>query len=565
MTTNTWINPEVLIGLLLACSAAAAMEPVPPDSDSATASHRLELGRRMYMEGVLPSGKMMTATVSGDIQVTGDQVRCGACHRRSGLGSSEGQEVIPAVAGDLLYAPLRLPTSKPPLAPEIRPAYTDASLQRAIRSGIGAGGKILSPFMPRYALSDEELDLLNGYLKTLSTDPAPGVSKKDIHFATIVAESADPGDRKALTDVLEVYFKQKNAGTRHESHRAENAPWHKKWVFGPYRKWVLHVWELKGPRESWRRQLEDRYRQHPVFAVLSGVAPGSWRPIHEFCNEFQLPCLFPTTDLPVIDEHDFYSMYFSKGMALEGETIARHLADDELLTHPVVQVFRAGDPRGETAAAALRRSLETRGVPVTHFSLTGDAEADPRVWQSLRVEAREAVMVLWLGESDLQTFWGHLETGAGPERIYLSTTVYDSDPKGVPAPARDRVYFAHPYELPAALPRRLARSTGWLRFKKIYAPAAEQVQANAYFALKMAGEGVGHIRGFFSREYFLERIEHMVDNATYTSVYPRISLAPDQRFVSKGCYIARLPKDGDGSLVAVTGWLIPGSNMRRDR
>jgi len=76
--------------------------------------------------------------------------------------------------------------------------------------------------------------------------------------------------------------------------------------------------------------------------------------------------------------------------------------------------------------------------------------------------------------------------------------------------------------------------------------------------LKMAGEGVGHIRGFFSREYFLERIEHMVDNAFYTSVYPRISLAPNQRFVSKGCYIARLSEDG--SLVAVTDWLIPGSN-----
>jgi hypothetical protein len=50
----------------------------------------------------------------------------------------------------------------------------------------------------------------------------------------------------------------------------------------------------------------------------------------------------------------------------------------------------------------------------------------------------------------------------------------------------------------------------------------------------------------------------MVDNATYTSVYPRISLAPDQRFVSKGAYIARFSEDG--GLVAATDWLIPGSN-----
>ncbi len=85
------------------------------------------------------------------------------------------------------------------------------------------------------------------------------------------------------------------------------------------------------------------------------------------------------------------------------------------------------------------------------------------------------------------------------------------------------------------------------------------MQAHAYFSLKIAGEALGHIRGFFSREYFLERIEHMVDNASYTSVYPRISLAPNQRFVSKGCYIAQLPEQGNGQLVAVTDWLIPGS------
>ena len=84
------------------------------------------------------------------------------------------------------------------------------------------------------------------------------------------------------------------------------------------------------------------------------------------------------------------------------------------------------------------------------------------------------------------------------------------------------------------------------------------MQANAYFALKMAGGALKGIQGYFDREFLLEGIEHMVDNANYTSVYPRMSLAPEQRFVSKGCYIARLSEDG--SLVAVTDWLIPGSN-----
>ncbi|MEN8761964.1 MAG: hypothetical protein ABF290_05970 [Thiogranum sp.] len=58
---------------------------------------------------------------------------------------------------ELLYKSLRLPTSRPPLPPELRPAYTDVSLKRAIRDGIGADGSAFSPFMPRYALNDDDL------------------------------------------------------------------------------------------------------------------------------------------------------------------------------------------------------------------------------------------------------------------------------------------------------------------------------------------------------------------------------------------------------------------------
>ena len=139
----------VMLGSLLVCAGARAAESTLSGAESDVTSSKLELGRRMYMEGVLPSGKMMTAIISDDIEVTGEQVMCGACHRRSGLGSSEGQEVIPAVTGDLLYKPLRLPTSRPPIPPELRPAYTDASLKRAIRDGVGADTSALSPFMPR--------------------------------------------------------------------------------------------------------------------------------------------------------------------------------------------------------------------------------------------------------------------------------------------------------------------------------------------------------------------------------------------------------------------------------
>jgi hypothetical protein len=548
------------IGCAFSHPAPAIAQDQPPAAEAAPDPQSVALGEKMYMDGVLPSGELMTATVHGDITLTGEQVVCGACHRRSGMGSSEGQDIVPSTTGDILYQPLSLPTSRPPLPPARRPAYTDETLKRALRDGIGADGEPFSPLMPRYPLTDAELEHLVAFLKTLTTDPDPGVTEKQIHFATVIADTVEAEQRKALVDVLNTFVEQKNVETRNESQRAEHAPWHKEWVFGPYRKWVLHIWELQGPRESWPQQLETRYQEQPVFALLSGLVPGSWQPVHDFCEGFEIPCLFPITDLPVIDEQDFYNVYFSKGMTVEGEAIAQNLVDDGLLDTRVIQVYRDGDDRATVAAAALEAAWEARDGQVEDFALTGlDDESVNDFWSSLTDKGRGAVMILWLNEADTQAFWQRPGADdAAPARIYLSTTLYGDDPGDVPAGAREQLRFVHPYEIPGKLNRLLMRSTGWLRSRRIYAPEEKQVQANAYFALKMAGGALKGIQGYFDREFLLEGIEHMVDNANYTSVYPRLSLAPEQRFVSKGCYIARLSEDG--SLVAVTDWLIPGSN-----
>jgi hypothetical protein len=101
--------------------------PIPAPTSEAAASQE-DAGRRMYMEGVLPTGERMTGIVQGDIPLAGEQVICGRCHRRSGIGAPEGQNVAPPVVADILYNSVRLPTSKPPLAPELRPAYTNDAL-----------------------------------------------------------------------------------------------------------------------------------------------------------------------------------------------------------------------------------------------------------------------------------------------------------------------------------------------------------------------------------------------------------------------------------------------------
>jgi hypothetical protein len=52
-------------------------------------------------------------------------------------------------------------------------------------------------------------------------------------------------------------------------------------------------------------------------------------------------------------------------------------------------------------------------------------------------------------------------------------------------------------------------------------------------------------------------LEHALDNATFSSVYPRVSLGPGQRFASKGAYILGLSGEDDLEWRPISDWIIP--------
>ena len=519
-------------------------------------------GTRIYREGMLPSGEPLCGMVQNGVVLSGNAAACASCHRRSGLGGGEGQSTVRPIAGRLLFEPPQVSLVQRSIFPDgaaaSRPAYTRAALARALREGIDPSGRTLDALMPRFDLGDDDVTQLADYLEQLAPRAVPGVTGSEIHFATVVAAGVPAAQERAMLDVLQAFFSVKNSGTRREQQRMEvgrSLPGSEQMYRG-YRNWKLHVWKLDGPPGSWRAQLEAYYRQQPVFALLSGIGAHTWQPVHEFCEQNEIPCLFPNADIPVADESGYATLYFSRGLALEAEVLAKHLADTGQGGGAIVQVFR-DDERGRAPAEALRAAMRQRGFDVADRPLSGNQPVPTSFWTRLLNVDRPKMLILWLSDADIAGFPAQGEAPPWLDGLYLSASLTEAPGRFRQSGGwREKIRVAYPFELPERRAQRLSKMKVWLRARNV--PLLdERIQDNTYFAATIAGDALAHMDENFSRDYFIERVERMTEQSLFPAIYPRLSLGPGQRFASKGGYIARFAgADGD-RFVAESDWLVP--------
>lgn len=540
---------------LLVVLAMAWLTPVDVLAADAAAlgerEGRWALGQRIYREGVGANGEPLVAQGAAGMRLSGKDAACAACHRRSGYGSSEGRFVVRPVTGPALTQTLNLPVHSPRIKARLgtspRPPYDEVLLARAIRGGLDTAGKPLDPVMPRYALSDDEMRALSSYLFSLSAQPSPGVDEQDIHFATVIQPGVAPERRRAMLEVMNAFVRDKDANVRQDEARREAGNMR---MYRAYRKWVLHVWELSGPSDTWRGQLEVLYRQQPVFALIGGLGD-EWRPIHEFSEDLELPCIFPQSELPVVAGPSHYTVYFSRGVVLEAEVLAKYLSEQGG-GGKVAQVWRRGDAVGEAAAAAMRAAWSARGGAAPALGeIVLDAAPDAGLWSRVR-ESGATAITLWLGAADLASV--PAPPGASSPTIYLSSSRLPG--RAPPVLATAEVRLVYPSEAGPRREARLLRNKLWLHNKGI-ALTDETVQINTQFAMTVVSDVLGHMMDGFSRDFFVERIEHVVGQTPTASVYQSVSLGPGQRFAAKGASVVQVVDARKGQVKAVSGWIVP--------
>lgn len=541
------VRRVLMVWLVLANTLAfAALPGSRPPAERA--------GEALYRTGKLPDGTPVTAERDPGMAVAGATAACVNCHKRSGLGTREGQVRVPPIAGMYLFHPragtvdnLDLPFVEG-MKPD-RDPYTDATLARAIREGIGGDGMPLNYLMPRYTLADAPMASLIGYLRQLSPTPMPGVDGTTLHFATIITPEADPLVQKGVLDVLNRFFEDKNHYTRSQGPRMQSSH---RMMFKANRHWQLHVWQLSGPPSGWQAQLRARLAAQPVLAVIGSTGGSHWEPVHRFCEAAELPCLFPIVDLPVDDDAAFDNLYFSRGVLLEADLMARDLRarQGEAAPRRVVQIYRVADA-GEGAAARLSRSL-AGGVPSIDRALPAKATARDLATAVAKAEPGDA-LVLWLRATDIAAL-GKLP--AGVRLAYVSARMAGMEAAPLAADWRAVSLMAYPFDLPEHRRVQVDYPRGWFRLRGI-AVVAEQAQGDAYFACAILSDTLNHMADTFVRDYLVERVEEAVAHRILTGYYPRLTLAPGQRFASKGGYLVRFPEGAGTRVVPVGDWTTP--------
>ena len=547
---------------------------------AATPANLLEKGRRIYQDGVLSSGKPLVGSRFDNIKVEGAEAACINCHLHSGMGSVEGNLQIQPISAKYLFG-----EEKALATMDVRggkrfnlshPPYTDVSLATTIRTGIKNSGSEMNVMMPHFDLNKQDMAALTAYLRQLSSQWSPGAAADKIHFATVIAPGVEPELRKAVLDILKYTFAQKNANTvapknvgrrRHMVTAAEM-------VFGTERAWELHVWELQGVPDTWSKQLENNYRKQPVFAVISGISNTTWQPVQKFCERQHVPCWFPSIDLPPA-EAGRYSLYFSRGVALEASVLAKYLRSKPDRPHRVIQVYR-DDYVGSHAAKDFADALSGSGIKVDARILRENNHKE--LLKALQeLTANDAVM-FWLRPADMASL--KEVAPAMKATIYFSAELIGGEHGPIPETWKNMARLVYPYELPEQRMANLALFHAW--FMRSKTPLVDEpVQAETFFAVDFLSKTVAEMLDNLYGDYLLERARNMLSKQETagaeelarerakqgpqvtagsskwesTTIYPHLSLGNDQSFASKGAYIVRF---GDGGkLIAESDWIVP--------
>jgi mono/diheme cytochrome c family protein len=508
-------------------------------------------GERIYKSGLLADSSPLRGVRSDGVRVAGEQAACIQCHRASGLGGAEGNQLIPPIVGSILRAPGLRPLARrgrsnanitrSEHASYTRAAYDTQSFSEAMVAGLHPSGTSLGYLMPRYTMDARSLAQLWAYLDTLSVGQAIGVDDKALHLATIVTADAPTAERDATLAIISSCIAERSPRPMGQTSNAL--------------PWKHHIWQLGANPVLWPQELAQHQRKQPVFAVVSGASGGSWTPIHQFCEDQKLPCILPNTASVDDTKASHWSFYFSRGTSLEAAVLAQQLVDTAPPSGWQRIVQRTdGSEAAQLAAKALAKQLRALGISAQLTQRKLDLQADLTLGSTM---TEQDALVLWINPGALSLF---TNAAAAPRagRVIFSGELGGLDDAPLAQAWRERAWMLYPYEHADRRNGRILLNTGhWMsRQGLMLEPRLSRLQGNTYSACEVTVRALQTMRTRYSQEFFVELLE-AADEAAIATAYPRFTLGPGQRYGSKSASIMQYTAPRYTRLMAIGNPIVP--------
>lgn len=485
-------------------------------------------GRRLYLEGVTPSGEPLRALIGfGQTPLSGQAVACGNCHGADGKGRAEGG-VLPAEIG---WEELTKPYGHSHPTGRKHGAFGEATFLRAVNEGLDPAGNRLDWAMPRYALSRADAEALVAHLKRLGEERGPGIGERSLRIGTILPQHGRLAPvAGAMRAALAAYAESVNrAGGIHQRRI-----------------------ELVVARDY--REAQKRFAADPVFALVSPSEPGPESELGAFIAQAKLPAVGPFTGAAnALPEGGGLVFHVLPGLAEQAAVLVEFAARRSGSSPLRAAIVASGAPPHEHAAQAAGRRCAARGC--------GDVA---RVgWHATRFDAAAAVKRFKAERRDHLFFFGADdefqqlldEAGRAMDASWRPTVYVPGALARAAVAGRARfggeLFLAFPAS-PMARSGDSARAWHELRKEFGLGKQYEAAQMAALAAAAVLTEGLRRAGRDLSRERFVQALESL-NNYDPLGYGPAVSFGPDRRVGAHGGYVVELePRRG---FLPASGWI----------
>lgn len=475
---------------------------------------QLERGRRIYLEGVSPSGAEIIAVMSdASVEVPASAVPCAGCHGRDGKGRPEGG-VSPS---DLTWAALTRPYGATHASGRKHPAYDEKTLKRSIAMGIDPAGNQLHVAMPRFRMNQADMADLVAYMKQLGTEKDPGVAENELRIGVLLPPAGPLSPMgQAIRSAVSARFDQvnKNGG-----------------IYG--RRLEPRFLEVSGPPEQRRSWTADFLTREQIFAGAASFVAGADSELAGLFAQKEIPLVGPFTLHPRESAPlNRYVFYLLPGVETQAQALARFV---RTAGAPRPAIVVPNDKTLDEAVKALRKVATAEKWPEPLLVRSGRSGFTPDDVANLARQKADPVFFLGAG-ADARAFLQAADRLNWRPRVLVTAPAADASLFDVPAAFNGRVFAALPTAPSptgkAAAAYRELDAAAKLPGEHLSAQLSALASADILIeALRRAGRDI-------SRDKLVTQLESL--RKLDTGFAPPVTYGPNRRLGARGAYIVKL-------------------------